>query len=408
MVIDETPANITVPSSEAVKEESKSDLIGTLYTQSGPYGELSITLPDRWDAECVGIDSEQSVGGLYGFILRKSECPDSQVTLSYYEPFGVCGTGLVEKEITIAGCKACAGYYDGYDYWNFIYYKGACEGVVAVSGIAEKDEELYEEVLTILDTVKLDRDKKSGGVYYFEQESEVVEIGLQMSLTKITASGAEIKFTQWDPDASTGNLEYGSEYTIEKYQEATDQWEALKPIIENYAWTSEAYEIKADAESNADVNWESLYGELEPGTYRLTKTIIDFRDTGDYDEYEIKSGFIWAGNITDEGDANINTYTSITMAEAQKIFETKGNYIILDVRRPDEYANGHIPGAINVANETIVDTEPSELPDKDQVIYVHCRSGVRSKQASAKLSAMGYTNIIEFGGIIDWPGEVVK
>lgn len=104
----------------------------------------------------------------------------------------------------------------------------------------------------------------------------------------------------------------------------------------------------------------------------------------------------------------MNGYTSITMDEAKEIFSTQGDYIILDVRRADEFAQGHIPGAINIANEDITDAEPAELPDKEQTIYVYCRSGNRSKQASAKLADMGYTHIIEFGGIIDWTGAVEK
>lgn len=112
-------------------------------------------------------------------------------------------------------------------------------------------------------------------------------------------------------------------------------------------------------------------------------------------------------SISSEGDTEMN-YTSITMEEAREIFATDGDYIILDVRRADEFAAGHIPGAINVANEAITDTQPAELPDKNQAIYVYCRSGNRSKQASAKLAAMGYTNIIEFGGIIDWTGQIEK
>lgn len=101
-------------------------------------------------------------------------------------------------------------------------------------------------------------------------------------------------------------------------------------------------------------------------------------------------------------------YTSITMEDAKEIFQEKGDFLIVDVRRADEFAEGHIPGAINIANEDIVSSEPAELPDKDQVIYVYCRSGNRSKQASEKLAAMGYTNIVEFGGILDWTGEVER
>ncbi len=114
------------------------------------------------------------------------------------------------------------------------------------------------------------------------------------------------------------------------------------------------------------------------------------------------------GGETSGGDKKMNGYTSITMDEAKEIFSTQGDYIILDVRRADEFAQGHIPGAINIANEDITDAEPAELPDKEQTIYVYCRSGNRSKQASAKLADMGYTHIIEFGGIIDWTGAVEK
>ena len=102
-----------------------------------------------------------------------------------------------------------------------------------------------------------------------------------------------------------------------------------------------------------------------------------------------------------------NTYRQITMDEAVTMMAQETGYIILDVRRPDEYAAGHIPGAINVANESIGMTEIPELPDKDQLIMVYCRSGRRSKEASEKLVKLGYTNIVEFGGILDWKGETV-
>ena len=101
-------------------------------------------------------------------------------------------------------------------------------------------------------------------------------------------------------------------------------------------------------------------------------------------------------------------YKQITMSEAVKMMETENNYIILDVRRADEFAEGHIPGAINVANEVIGTEEIPELPDKSQLILVYCRSGRRSKEAAEKLVKLGYTNIVEFGGILDWKGEIEK
>lgn len=103
-----------------------------------------------------------------------------------------------------------------------------------------------------------------------------------------------------------------------------------------------------------------------------------------------------------------NTYRQLSMDEAVSLMNKETDYIILDVRRPDEFSEMHIPGAINIPNESIGEQEIPELPDKDRLILVYCRSGNRSKQASLKLAKLGYTNIVEFGGIIDWPGEVVS
>ena len=102
-----------------------------------------------------------------------------------------------------------------------------------------------------------------------------------------------------------------------------------------------------------------------------------------------------------------NTYRQISVDEAVAMMAEETGYIILDVRRADEFAAGHIPGAINVANESIGTDEIPELPDKNQLIMVYCRSGRRSKEAAEKLVKLGYTNIVEFGGILDWKGEIV-
>lgn len=109
-----------------------------------------------------------------------------------------------------------------------------------------------------------------------------------------------------------------------------------------------------------------------------------------------------------EGEEEKMTYTQITVNKAIEMMESESNYIILDVRTFEEYNERHIPGAICVPNESI-GTEPiDELPQKDQLILVYCRSGRRSKEAAEKLAAMGYSNIYEFGGILDWTGETVS
>ena len=101
-------------------------------------------------------------------------------------------------------------------------------------------------------------------------------------------------------------------------------------------------------------------------------------------------------------------YRQVSMQEAINMMNTQAGYIILDVRTQEEYETAHIPGAVCVPNESIGTTPPAQLPDKSQLILVYCRSGNRSKQASEKLAKMGYTNVVEFGGIRDWPGETVS
>lgn len=115
-----------------------------------------------------------------------------------------------------------------------------------------------------------------------------------------------------------------------------------------------------------------------------------------------------ANSIPNTTEETILNYQQITQDEAKQIMNDEENYIILDVRTQSEYDEGHIPNAICVPNETIGSNDIPELPDKEQLILVYCRSGRRSKEAAAKLADMGYTNIKEFGGIIDWTGDVVK
>ena len=108
-----------------------------------------------------------------------------------------------------------------------------------------------------------------------------------------------------------------------------------------------------------------------------------------------------------EEDDMKNEITYSNMDDILSIMNSNDEYIIVDVRTFEEYCEGHIPGAINVPNENIVDKQPELLPNKDALILIYCRSGNRSKQAAQKLLDMGYSNLVEFGGIIDWKGAVV-
>ncbi len=111
-----------------------------------------------------------------------------------------------------------------------------------------------------------------------------------------------------------------------------------------------------------------------------------------------------AASVAESG----TSYEQITQETAQEIMDSGEDIIILDVRTQEEFSEEHIPGAICVPNETIADSDIPQLPDKQQTILVYCRSGRRSKEASQKLAALGYTGIKEFGGIIDWQGKTEK
>jgi len=119
-------------------------------------------------------------------------------------------------------------------------------------------------------------------------------------------------------------------------------------------------------------------------------------------EYEMEQ----TETTLEEEKTQIYEYKSISAEEAKEIMDNETQYLILDVRTKEEFDEGHIPEAVLLPNEEIDEDVSEILPDQEQKILVYCRSGNRSKQASDKLSKLGYSNIIEFGGIVDWPYEI--
>ena len=107
-------------------------------------------------------------------------------------------------------------------------------------------------------------------------------------------------------------------------------------------------------------------------------------------------------------NGKVSTYEQITAEQAKTIMDTEKDYIIIDARTEEEFAEGHIENAILIPEYEIAERAEKELPDKEKLILVYCRSGRRSKIASEELVKLGYTNVKEFGGIIDWPYDIVK
>ena len=108
--------------------------------------------------------------------------------------------------------------------------------------------------------------------------------------------------------------------------------------------------------------------------------------------------------VPKKGDA---VYVSISAQRAKQLMDSESDYVVLDVRTPEEYADGHIKGSMLIPYNEIGERAEDELPEKDKLILVYCRSGRRSKIAAQALAELGYTNVNEFGGIIDWPYEIV-
>ncbi len=260
--------------------------------QGGPYGKLSLSLPDGWCYETCPTDSEKLLNGLYGIHFYPEGVADSFIELVYIDSFGVCGTGLFEDTATIAGNPACIGTYDHHDYWDFISFQDDYSGIVALTYNVESWWTSYEkQVMNILNTLTYDASIKEGGVYIYGPESEANKIGLHITLKKVSSTGAILSFHQYDEKAPTGVLEYGETYVIEVLK--NDQWEELPVTLEGaYGFHDLAYNIPNSSTTEQELNWAWLYGTLEPGTYRIRKEILDFRGRANFDKYLVYAQFV--------------------------------------------------------------------------------------------------------------------
>ena len=260
--------------------------------QGGPYGKISISLPDGWDYELCPIDSDKLLSAMYGIHFYPKAAADGYVELAYMDNFGVCGTGLEEESVTIAGNPANIGTYDNNTYWDFIAFGGEYEGIVALTySVDDWWSEYGSQVLDILETLSFDQDDKEGGVHVYSKESEAEKIGLYLSLKNVSRTGATLVFHQYDAKAPTGDLQHGSEFVLEVLKDGN--WEEASIAIDGeYGFHDVAFTILTGESTEVELPWEWLYGELEAGEYRIKKRVMDFRGGGDYDVYTVYARFI--------------------------------------------------------------------------------------------------------------------
>lgn len=255
---------------------------------SGPAGTISVQIPKGWESlsfpACGDYES-------YSIRFYPGNVEKGYIELAYINPFGVCGTGLANEEITIAGDTASMGTYDNHEHWDYIAYEGKNKGLVATTFFVDDWwDEYTTQVMEVLGTASFNAEDLSNteGIVY--NDTKVGEIGLSMSIRNIRRTSAELSFIQYDGNPK-GNLEFGDDFIIERIEKG--EWVEASTIVEgDYGFNDNAYPIIKEDVTDFEIDWEWLYGELEPGEYRIGKNVIDFVDTGSYDKYKIYIQFV--------------------------------------------------------------------------------------------------------------------
>ena len=256
---------------------------------AGPYGEISLSVPDTWSYEPVHVDEEGLMYGLYGLILKPLAASEGQIELVCSDSFGVCGTGLTTEDITLATVTAHVGTYDDHKHWDFVTIGAENPQIVIQHTDCDSwTDEMWDEAMTILDTMVWNMDKTEGGIGRYSQESEDDTIAVSMSVSNVTPSGLTVHFRQYDK-RDTEELTYGEGYQLEKFN--GNDWDEVPQIIDNGAFNDIGYILPSEGEAEIEINWEWLYGRLSPGRYRITKTIVDVRKVGNNPLYSLTSEF---------------------------------------------------------------------------------------------------------------------
>ena len=295
---EDTPeTEISVVQTEKASETGETDnspesATSTVISQGGPYGEISISLPDGWGYELCPIDSDNLMSGMYGIHFYPADVSGGFIEIAYMDFFGVCGTGLAEESTTVAGQPANIGTYDYHEYWDFIAFQGEYESMVALTySVGDWWTEYGDQALDILNTLSYDQSVKEGGAYVYDDESWINEIELNFSLKNISPTGATLVFNQHDADAPKGELIYGEDFVIEVLKNG--EWEEVPiPLEGNYGFNAIAIMLPCEEISEREIDWEWLYGELEPGEYRIGKSVDDFIESGNYEKYMVYAHFI--------------------------------------------------------------------------------------------------------------------
>lgn len=245
---------------------------GTTVTQPGPYGSITLTIPDGWEYHECSAGDDALFGSSYGIQI----CPVGQkgcVEIGYCDAFGVCGTGLEEKHETVAGADANIGYYDGSKIWSYVVFRGDNEKIVAETWDVDAWWNLDatnlltygDQVMQILDTLQYDASTQTGAIGVYDEDSGNDEIGVQTVIRKVSKTAATVEFMRHDPQLE-GEYMTGEYFSIEKKN--GNQWEELD-AKDDVAFKDIGIVIPQEDGVSHEYDWTDLYGELKPGDYRI-------------------------------------------------------------------------------------------------------------------------------------------
>lgn len=268
-------------------EENEVDVI----KQDGPFGSISIELPDGWSYDLCPVGDENLYSADYGIHFFPSDAKEGYVELGYNRVFGVCGTGLITEAITLANDTVTIGYYDDSDIWKYIAFAGSNEGINAITyAVADWWENYSDQVMNILDTLSYNPDEQGGAIGIYSSDSEIEELQLNVSVKDISMTKATLVFNQYDDNITT-ELSFGEDFKIEKKD--GDSWKEVDIVVEGeYGFHDIAHIIKTNDTTEYEYNWEWLYGSLEPGEYRIAVHVMSFKGTGDYENYIAYAHFV--------------------------------------------------------------------------------------------------------------------
>lgn len=262
----------TETTDEGATQANAQEVKGTTVTQPGPYGSITLTIPDGWEYRACSAGDDALFGSSYGIQI----CPVGQkgcVEIGYSDAFGVCGTGLEEKHETVAGADANIGYYDGSKIWSYVVFHGDNAKIVAETWDVDAWWNLDatnlltygDQVMQILDTLQYDASEQTGAIGVYDEDSGNDEIGAQTVIRKVSKTAATVEFMRYDPQLE-GEYMTGEYFSIEKKN--GNQWEALD-AKDDVAFEDIGILIPKEEGVSHEYDWSYLYGELEPGDYRI-------------------------------------------------------------------------------------------------------------------------------------------